>query len=86
VAAALNQIVRHKHQEPSHKPFFYSACDLVYCLYTATWLSPFFFVLFLLQNNFFSSLKLKTAQSRTQKAFDLCEDFVAKGESAFRLN
>ena len=26
------------------------------------------------------------AQVRTQKAFDLCEDFAAKGESAFRLN
>ena len=27
-----------------------------------------------------------TAQLRTQKAFNLCEDFAAKGESVFRLN
>ena len=27
-----------------------------------------------------------TAQLRTQKAFNLCEDFAAKGESIFRLN
>jgi hypothetical protein len=63
-----NQIVRHKHT-PTHKSFFYSACDLVFSPFTTAVSMLSFFPFFLLQANIsFNKTKQKdenTTQSKT---------------------